>query len=133
MKELHRKVNFEDFREDGFEEEQFSLLGSRTTGISLPNMCDRWFWSLESSGDFSVKSTRICIDDNILPKNDVPTRWVKIIPIKVNIQHLGKFSETKAPYKLNLRLVGMDIPSNLCRLCNFAAGIYISQFSSLVR
>ncbi|GKC72748.1 RNA-directed DNA polymerase, eukaryota, reverse transcriptase zinc-binding domain protein [Tanacetum coccineum] len=36
----------------GVEEEQFSLLGSRTTGISLPNMCDRWFWSLESSGDF---------------------------------------------------------------------------------
>ncbi|GJR72076.1 RNA-directed DNA polymerase, eukaryota [Tanacetum coccineum] len=26
----------------GVEEEQFSLLGSRTTDISLPNMCDRW-------------------------------------------------------------------------------------------
>ncbi|GJT84669.1 hypothetical protein Tco_1066386 [Tanacetum coccineum] len=40
----------------GVEKEQFSLLGSRTTGISLPNMCDRWFWSLESSGDFSCVS-----------------------------------------------------------------------------
>ncbi|GJU94174.1 hypothetical protein Tco_1318930, partial [Tanacetum coccineum] len=99
----------------GVKEEQFSLLGSRTTGISLPNMCDRWFWSLESSGDFLVKSTRICIDDNILPKNDVPTRWVKIIPIKVNI-HAWKVFLDKIPTRLNLSLRGMDIPSILCPL-----------------
>ncbi|GJR28996.1 RNA-directed DNA polymerase, eukaryota, reverse transcriptase zinc-binding domain protein [Tanacetum coccineum] len=104
----------------GVEEEQFSLLGSRTIGISLPNMCDRWFWSLESSCDFAVKYTRFCIDDNILPKNDVPTRWAKIIPIKVNI-HAWKVFLDKIPTRLNLSLRGMDIPSILCPLCNSAA------------
>ncbi|GJU71192.1 RNA-directed DNA polymerase, eukaryota, reverse transcriptase zinc-binding domain protein [Tanacetum coccineum] len=39
----------------GVEVEQFSLLGSRTTGISLPNMCDRWFWSLESSAPLAIE------------------------------------------------------------------------------
>ncbi|GJR94428.1 RNA-directed DNA polymerase, eukaryota [Tanacetum coccineum] len=67
-----------------------------------------------------VKSTRICIDDNILPKNDVPTRWVKIIPIKVNI-HAWKVFLDKLPTRLNLSLRGMDIPSILCPLCNSAA------------
>nr|GEV39146.1 hypothetical protein [Tanacetum cinerariifolium] len=30
-------------------------------------------------GDFSVKSTRSFIDDLLLPKADVPTRWVKVL------------------------------------------------------
>ncbi|GJW16767.1 RNA-directed DNA polymerase, eukaryota [Tanacetum coccineum] len=116
----HDDGPFNPYIRGGVEEEQFSLLGFRTTGISLPNMCDRWFWSLESFGDFSVKSTRICIDDNILPINDVPTRWVKIIPIKVNI-HAWKVFLDKIPTRLNLSLRGMDIPSILCPLCNSAA------------
>nr|GEY37659.1 RNA-directed DNA polymerase, eukaryota [Tanacetum cinerariifolium] len=51
--------------------------------ISLPNMSDRWFWSLDGTGEFSVRSVRCLIDDALLPKSDTPTRWVKLIPIKV--------------------------------------------------
>nr|GEY68747.1 RNA-directed DNA polymerase, eukaryota [Tanacetum cinerariifolium] len=75
----------------GIEEEQLTLLSSRIIDISLPNMSDRWLWSLEAFGSFSVRSARIYIDENILPKVDVPTRWVKIIPIKVNI-HAWKWN-----------------------------------------
>ncbi|GKA17132.1 hypothetical protein Tco_0696969 [Tanacetum coccineum] len=73
------------------EEEQLNLLGSRITDISLPNMSDHWLWSLEAFGSFSVRSARIYIDENILSKVDVPTRWVKIISIKVNI-HAWKWN-----------------------------------------
>nr|GEY29047.1 RNA-directed DNA polymerase, eukaryota [Tanacetum cinerariifolium] len=37
------------------------------------------------SGQFSIKSVRNLIDDTILPKEDVPTRLVRAIPINANI------------------------------------------------
>nr|GEV38417.1 RNA-directed DNA polymerase, eukaryota, reverse transcriptase zinc-binding domain protein [Tanacetum cinerariifolium] len=69
----------------GIKEEQLTLLGLHITHISLPNMSDRWLWSLEACGSFSIKSTRIYIDENILPSVDAPTGWVKVIPIKRNL------------------------------------------------
>ncbi|GKB98541.1 hypothetical protein Tco_0984678, partial [Tanacetum coccineum] len=42
-------------------------------------------WSLEATGEFSVKYVRHLIDDLILPKEEVTTRWVKVMPIKINV------------------------------------------------
>ncbi|GKD79127.1 hypothetical protein Tco_1341748, partial [Tanacetum coccineum] len=58
----------------GIEEEQRCILISRIGGVILPNMLDRWVWSLEASGEFSVKSVRSLINDTLLPKEDVHTR-----------------------------------------------------------
>ncbi|GJS37886.1 hypothetical protein Tco_0536268 [Tanacetum coccineum] len=69
----------------GAEQEQLSDLGSllNPVGLSLSN--DRWFYSLSSSGVFNVKDTRLAIDDLILPSYFEPTRWVNLIPIKINV------------------------------------------------
>nr|GEU84207.1 hypothetical protein [Tanacetum cinerariifolium] len=103
----------------GVEVEQFILLSSCINDVILPNMCDRWIWSLDASGLFSVKSTRHLIDDILLPKVDDPTRWVKVIPIKVNI-HAWRVCLEKIPTRLNLSLRGIDIPSISCPLYNLA-------------
>ncbi|PWA66576.1 reverse transcriptase zinc-binding domain-containing protein [Artemisia annua] len=95
------------------------LICSRVAEVTLPNMSDHWSWSLEGSSEFTVKSTRILIDDKILPKVEVPTRWIKVIPIKVNV-HAWSVYLDKLPSRLNLSLKGIDIPSILCPHCNSA-------------
>ncbi|GJT31926.1 RNA-directed DNA polymerase, eukaryota [Tanacetum coccineum] len=73
--------SFRRIPKGGIEEEQQRSLQARIEGIILAPMLDRWIWSYESSGEFSVKSARSFIDDSLLPKEDVPTRWVNVIPI----------------------------------------------------
>nr|GFA48528.1 RNA-directed DNA polymerase, eukaryota [Tanacetum cinerariifolium] len=73
-------------------------------------------WSLEGSQEFSVKSSRILIDNTILPKAKVPTRWLRVIPIKVNV-HAWKVCLDKLPNRANLSLRRMDIPSIACPIC----------------
>ncbi|GKF27007.1 reverse transcriptase domain-containing protein, partial [Tanacetum coccineum] len=68
-------------------------------------------------GEFSVKSNCNLIDDSILPKFDVPTRWVKLAPIKVNIL-AWKIRLDRLPTRMNLFARGLEFPSILCPLCN---------------
>ncbi|GKB63475.1 hypothetical protein Tco_0919661 [Tanacetum coccineum] len=69
----------------GAELEQFNDLINSLVDLQLPNMQDRWFWSLSGSGDFSVASVRQFIDDHLLPELSSRFCWRKIVPIKVNI------------------------------------------------
>ncbi|GJT62358.1 RNA-directed DNA polymerase, eukaryota [Tanacetum coccineum] len=103
----------------GAEEEQFMNLVSITSHVLLPQTVDRWSWTLKGSGNFTVSSVRRYIDDEILPKSDVPTRWVKMIPIKSNIL-AWKISLDRLPTRFNLSARGLEIQSILCPLCNEA-------------
>ncbi|GJR09748.1 RNA-directed DNA polymerase, eukaryota, reverse transcriptase zinc-binding domain protein [Tanacetum coccineum] len=87
----------------GVEQDHYDLLCSKAADLVLPNMSDRWCWSLEGSQEFSVKSTRTLIDNAILPKAEVPTRWLKVVPIKVNV-HAWRVCLDKLPTRVNLSL-----------------------------
>ncbi|GJV46621.1 RNA-directed DNA polymerase, eukaryota, reverse transcriptase zinc-binding domain protein [Tanacetum coccineum] len=69
----------------GEEQAQFDLMLEKVEGTSLVIMRDRWVWSLEGSGEFSIASVRRLIDDYMLPEVTSKTRWMKAVPIKVNV------------------------------------------------
>nr|GEU61869.1 hypothetical protein [Tanacetum cinerariifolium] len=92
----------------GAEEEQLSFLLSRTDGLILTNIPVRWVWLLEATGEFSVKYVRQLVDDLILPKEEVATRWVKVMPIKINV-FAWRVRLDKLPTRLNSSLKGLPL------------------------
>ncbi|GJW10658.1 hypothetical protein Tco_1576485, partial [Tanacetum coccineum] len=61
----------------GLEEEQYLSLVDIVASVVLSNSNDRWVWSLDSAGEFTVKSARMFIDDSFLPSVGSSTRWIK--------------------------------------------------------
>ncbi|GJW07510.1 RNA-directed DNA polymerase, eukaryota, reverse transcriptase zinc-binding domain protein [Tanacetum coccineum] len=103
----------------GIEQESLNSLCMIVNEFVLPNMDDRWSWSLEGSGLFTVKSSRSFIDDIFLPNAGVSTRWIKVLPIKINVFAWKVFLDA-LPTRINLSLRGIDIPSIQCPICNLA-------------
>ncbi|GKF00244.1 hypothetical protein Tco_0023594, partial [Tanacetum coccineum] len=67
----------------GPEAQQLEQLTNLLDSVSLSNMEDRCFWDLNGERVFQVKDVRSVLDETFLPKENIPTRWVKSIPIKV--------------------------------------------------
>nr|GEW74325.1 RNA-directed DNA polymerase, eukaryota [Tanacetum cinerariifolium] len=53
--------------------------------VTLFPSIDRWICDLNGEGVFRVKEIRSILDDLLLPSSSESTRWVKFIPIKINI------------------------------------------------
>nr|GEX17357.1 hypothetical protein [Tanacetum cinerariifolium] len=93
----------------GIEAVQLPKLEDQLEDVQLVNKRDRWAWSLNGLGEFSVASIRRLLDDIRLPwslngsgeffvasirrlLDDIrlsevssQTRWIKAVPIKVNL------------------------------------------------
>ncbi|GKB22800.1 hypothetical protein Tco_0862201, partial [Tanacetum coccineum] len=94
----------------GIEQEQYEALLVQVQDVNLVPVSDRWKWSLENSGDFSVASVRKMLDNKMLPDVTTKTRWIKLVPIKVNV-HVWKVKIDSLPTRFNISRRGMDIES----------------------
>ncbi|GJT19195.1 RNA-directed DNA polymerase, eukaryota, reverse transcriptase zinc-binding domain protein [Tanacetum coccineum] len=69
----------------GVEQVQLDALLELVSTVNLVPLGNKWVWTLESSGEFSVASLRMVIDEKRLSSVCSKTRWVKYVPIKVNV------------------------------------------------
>nr|GEZ08108.1 hypothetical protein [Tanacetum cinerariifolium] len=70
---------------DGSERQQWLDLVSMLDVVSLSSSSDRWYCDFNGDGVFRVKEVRSDLDDLFLPSSDVVTRWVRYVPIKINV------------------------------------------------
>ncbi|GJY99285.1 RNA-directed DNA polymerase, eukaryota [Tanacetum coccineum] len=70
--------------------------------------------------EFSVKSIRQVIDANCFPVIHSATRWVKYVPLKVNIM-AWKIKMDGLPTRMNISRRGIEIDSIVCPICNSGA------------
>nr|GEZ88003.1 RNA-directed DNA polymerase, eukaryota [Tanacetum cinerariifolium] len=100
----------------GIKSKQWDHLLDSLEGVMLNPSEDRWSWDLNGLGEFSVASARRYIDNNRLPDISSKTRWIKEVPIKVNV-HAWKVRINGLPTRWNISRRSIDIPSILCHLC----------------
>ncbi|GKB13693.1 RNA-directed DNA polymerase, eukaryota, reverse transcriptase zinc-binding domain protein [Tanacetum coccineum] len=69
--------------------------------------------------DQFIALTTQLIDEKMLPEVAVKTRWIKAVPIKVNV-HAWKVSLDCLPTRLNISRRAMGIDSIICPMCDNA-------------
>nr|GEW77726.1 putative RNA-directed DNA polymerase, eukaryota, reverse transcriptase zinc-binding domain protein [Tanacetum cinerariifolium] len=101
----------------GVEQQQFEELLTLINGVRLVPMGDWWTWKLSSSGEFSVASVRSLIDDKTLPDAAQKTRWVRYVPIKVNVI-AWKVKSNSLPTRFNISRRGIPLDSIKRGICD---------------
>ncbi|GJT00940.1 RNA-directed DNA polymerase, eukaryota [Tanacetum coccineum] len=115
--ELNLVSSFRRNVRGGIEEQQLEHLVALLNFVILSNSNDRWVSDLNGDGVFRVKDVRNLLDKFFLPRADVSTRWVKNIPIKVNI-FAWKLALDRLPTRANLVQRNVVTESQSCPLCD---------------
>nr|GEV95531.1 RNA-directed DNA polymerase, eukaryota [Tanacetum cinerariifolium] len=101
---------------DGLERQQWDDLNSVSGSVTLFASKDIWICDLNGDGVFRVKEVRTILDDIFLPSAADATRWVKYIPIKINV-FAWHARLDRLPTRSNLVRRGVVLDSYLCSLC----------------
>ncbi|GKC07669.1 RNA-directed DNA polymerase, eukaryota, partial [Tanacetum coccineum] len=101
----------------GVEAQQLVQLQDLIGCSVLVNAEDRWFWDLNGNGVFCVKDVRKLLDESFLPKEATATRWIKFVPIKINV-FAWKVSLDRLPTRVNLMHRGIYVSSLSCPICS---------------
>ncbi|GKC83481.1 RNA-directed DNA polymerase, eukaryota [Tanacetum coccineum] len=102
---------------DGAERQQLIDLNLPGSTLLSPSK-DRWICDLSGDGEFRVKVARTKLDDVFLPSDLIATRWVKFIPIKVNV-FAWRVRLDRLPTRVNLLRRELDMgvfPKSRCGL-----------------
>nr|GEV75973.1 RNA-directed DNA polymerase, eukaryota [Tanacetum cinerariifolium] len=102
---------------DGMEQQQMIDLILILESVSLSTSQDRWICDLSGDGEFRAKEVRIFLDDLFLLSFSEPTRWVKCVPIKINI-FTWHARRDCLPTRSNLARRGISLESSRCPLCD---------------
>nr|GEZ55730.1 RNA-directed DNA polymerase, eukaryota [Tanacetum cinerariifolium] len=105
--------SFRRFPRGGAEQTQYDAFSELMQQVELTSTPDRWTWSLNPSGEFSVASVRKFIDDKLHPGGEFKTNWCRYVPIKVNI-HAWKIMSNALATKFNISSRGIEIESLIC-------------------
>ncbi|GJX72551.1 RNA-directed DNA polymerase, eukaryota, reverse transcriptase zinc-binding domain protein [Tanacetum coccineum] len=100
----------------GLKEQQYLELSSIISVVSLSSSPDRWECSLTSDGVYSVKQIQNAIDNLSLPSFSDSTRWVKAIPIKINLFAWRAWHDC-LPTRSNLIRRGVTLDSVAFPIC----------------
>nr|GEV86928.1 RNA-directed DNA polymerase, eukaryota [Tanacetum cinerariifolium] len=100
----------------GVEQQQRTNLALLMDSVSLLSSQDRWVCDLSGDGEFRVKEIWNYIDDMFLPVHPEPTRWVKYIPIKINV-FTWRARRDCLPTMVQLIQRGVTLESTNCPLC----------------
>nr|GEZ27851.1 RNA-directed DNA polymerase, eukaryota, reverse transcriptase zinc-binding domain protein [Tanacetum cinerariifolium] len=93
-----------------------SKLGSSSVDASFRRSVHRGICDLNGDGVFRVKEVRTILDNIFLPSAADATRWVKYIPIKINV-FAWHARLNRLPTRSNLVRRGVVLDSSLCPLC----------------
>ncbi|GJZ21485.1 RNA-directed DNA polymerase, eukaryota, reverse transcriptase zinc-binding domain protein [Tanacetum coccineum] len=95
---------------------QLDELFEAISNVTLSILVDGWKWELDMSG-FIVSFARSHIDEHTLLGSFTSTRWLRCIPIKINI-FIWKLRLDKLPTLANMDKKCIGVASFLCPVCN---------------